>query len=103
MMSRVERFIVNNSKSAGGQGASEEGTDKAWGVSNGDGVDVINGKISVFEGLIKNRLDGFDMRACGDFGDDAAIFGMDIYLGDDDVRQNMSAIFDNGGGGFITG
>ena len=28
---------------------------------------------------------------------------MNVDLGDDDVRQNMSAIFDNGGGGFIAG
>ena len=72
-------------------------------MSDGDSVDIVNCLVGVFEGFIENRLDSFDMGAGGDFWDDAAVFGVNIYLRNNDVRQNMSAIFDNGGSGFITG
>ena len=42
------------------------------------------------------------MGAGGDFRDDAAIFGEDVDLGDDDVAQNISAVYDDGSGGLIT-
>ena len=71
-------------------------------MSDGDGINIVDGEVGVFESFIEDWLDGFDMRAGGNFGNDATIFGMDIDLGDDDVRQNMNAIFDNGGSGFVT-
>ena len=72
-------------------------------MSDGDGVDVVDSEAGIFESFIKDGLDSFDMRAGGDFWDDATVFGVNIYLRNNDVRQNMSAIFDNGGSGFITG
>lgn len=41
------------------------------------------------------------MRAGGDLGDDATVGSKNVYLGGDDVAQNMSAIFDDGGTGVI--
>ena len=42
------------------------------------------------------------MGAGSDFGNDAAVGFVDVDLGNDDVAQNLRAIFDDGGGGFIT-
>ncbi len=41
------------------------------------------------------------MRASGDFGDNAAIGGVDIDLRNDDVGKNLATVFDDGGGAFV--
>jgi len=41
------------------------------------------------------------MGTGGDFGDDSAIGGEDVDLGDYDVAQNMDAVFYYGGGSFV--
>ena len=52
VMSWVERFVVENSKSAGGKRASKERTDEAWGMSNGDSIEIVEGELGVLEGFI---------------------------------------------------
>ena len=70
-------------------------------MGDGDGVEVFDGELGVGEGLIDDWIDGLDVGACGDFWDDAAVCGMDVDLGNNDVRQNIDAIFNNGGGRFV--
>ena len=103
MMSWIEWFVVDDGQRASGESADKEGTDEARCVGYGDSVDVVNGKVGVFERFIDDGLDGFDMGASGDFRNDASVFGMDIDLRDDNVRQNMGAVCDDGGGGFVAG
>ena len=47
-------------------------------------------------------LDGFKVRASGNFGNNTAVICEDIDLRNYDITQNLITILDNGGGGFIT-
>lgn len=72
-------------------------------MGDGDSIKIFDCKISVDEALINDRHNGFDVGASGDFRNDATIGGVDIDLGNYDVRQNMTAVFDDGSGGFVAG
>ena len=52
VMSWVERFVVDDGEGAGGKSAGEQGADEARGMSDGDGVDIVNGEVGVFESLV---------------------------------------------------
>ena len=41
MMYFIQRFVMNNSESAGSEGTNKERTDETRSVSDGDGVDII--------------------------------------------------------------
>lgn len=102
MMSRVKRDVVKNGGSAGGEGADKKGADEAWGMSDGNGVNVGPIELSVSKGLVEDGIDGFDMRTSGNLGNNAAVGGMNIDLRNDDVGKNAVAIFDDGRCGFVT-
>ena len=102
MMGRVKRNVVKNGGSAGGEGADKKGADEAWGMSDGNGVNVGPIELSVSEGLVKDGVDGFDMRTSGNLGNNATVGGMNIDLRNDDVGKNAVAIFDDGRCGFVT-
>ena len=102
MMGRIKRNVVKNGGSAGGEGADKKGADEAWGMSDGNGVNVGPIELSVSEGLVKDGVDGFDMRTSGNLGNNAAVGGMNIDLRNDDVGKNAVAIFDDGRCGFVT-
>lgn len=71
-------------------------------MCNSDSINVIPGTICIFECTVHDWHHGFKMRASGNFWNNTTIFGKDIDLGNDDIAQNMNAVFDNGGGGFVT-
>ena len=102
MMGRVKRNVMQNGGSAGSEGADKKGADEAWGMSDGNGVNVGPIELSVNEGLVKDGVDGFDMRASGNLGDNATVGGMNIDLRNDDIGKNAVAIFDDGRCGFVT-
>ena len=102
MMGRVKRNVVKHGGSAGSEGADKKGADEAWGMSDGNGVNVGPIELSVSKGLVKDGIDGFDMRASGDLGNNATVGGMNIDLRNDDVGKNAVAIFDDGRCGFVT-
>ena len=67
-------------------------------------------KICVFESLMNDGKNGFEMRAGSDFWNDAAVALKDIDLRYDDVTQDFwSRVFikriagDDGGGSFVAG
>ena len=103
MVNGVEGFVVEEGEGAGGQSADEEGTEKAWGVGDGDGVDVVPGEGGVGEGAVEDGEDGFEVGTGGDFGDDATVGFENVNLGNDNVRQNTSPVLDNGDGSFVAG
>lgn len=72
-------------------------------MGDGDCIDVVDCEIGVSKGFMEDGIDGFNMGAGCNFWDNTTVFGVDINLGDDDVRQNFSAIFDNGGGCLVAG
>ena len=102
MMGRVKRNVVKKGGSAGGEGADKKGTDETWGMSDGNGVNVGPVELSVSKGLVKDGVDGFDMRASGNLGNNATVGGMNIDLRNDDIGKNAVAIFDDGRCGFVT-
>lgn len=102
MMGRVKRNVVKNGGSASSEGADKKGADEAWGMSDGNGVNVGPIELSVSEGLVKDGVDGFDMGASGNLGNNATVGGMNIDLRDDDIGKNAVAIFDDGRCGFVT-
>ena len=101
MMGRVERLVVKDGESAGGKGADEKTSDETRSMSDGNGVNIVNGEIGVIERFFNDGIDGFDVAAGGNFRDDAAIFGMDVDLRDDNIRQDFLSVFDNCCGGFV--
>lgn len=70
-------------------------------MSYGDGVEVFDAKLSIVEGLMDDGLDGFDVGAGGDLGNDATVSGMDVDLGNYYIREDVIAVFDDSGGGFV--
>ena len=107
-MDGVEGLVVDDCESAGGEGADEEGTEEAWGVGDGDGVDVGPGEVGGGEGGVEDGVHGFEVGAGGDFGDDSAVLGEDVDLGDDGVGEEFDAVgggggvaFEDGDGGFV--
>ena len=102
MMGRVKWNVVKNGGSASSEGADKKGADEAWSMSDGNGVNVGPIELSVSEGLVKDGVDGFDMGASGNLGNNATVGGMNIDLRNDDVGKNAVAIFDDGRCGFVT-
>lgn len=102
MMGWIKRNVVKNGGSAGSEGADKKGADEAWSMSDGNGVNVGPIELSVSKGLVKDGVDGFDMGASGDLGNNATVGGMNIDLRNDDVGKNAVAIFDDGRCGFVT-
>lgn len=100
-MNRIEWFLVKNGEGAGGEGADKEGTEKARGMSDGDGVDGRPVEISVFFGLMDDGEDGLEMGASGDFGDDSTIGLKEVDLGNDDITFDLVSVDDNGRSGFV--
>lgn len=70
-------------------------------MGDGDSIDVFNVEFSVAEGLMNDRKNSLDVATGGDFRNHATVGGVDIDLGNDDVRKESVAIFNNGGSGFI--
>lgn len=46
--------------------------------------------------------DGLEVGASGDFRDDSAVGFEDVDLGNDDTTENVVAVLNDGGGGFVT-
>ena len=70
-------------------------------MGNGDGVDVFDVELGITEGLVNDGKNSLDVATGGNFWNNAAVGGVDIDLGNDDIRKDSVAIFDNGGSGFI--
>ena len=82
--------------------------DQARPGGRGDAIERREGHIGLRHRLGDDAVEGFDMGAGGDFGDDAAERGMLVDLRQHDVGQNAAALavrgeFDHGGGGFVAG
>jgi len=100
-----EGFLPGEGKGFGGGGADEEAADEAGAVGDGDGVEFAGGGLNAcgIKSLIDDGVEAFEVGAGGDFGDDAAEFGVEVDLGRDDVGEDFAAVTDDGGGGFIAG
>ena len=100
-----EAFLPGEGEAFGGGDADEEAADESGAVGDGDGVELGLGvgDAGSGEGFGDDGIEGFEMGAGGDFGDDAAELGVEVDLGTDDIGEDLAAIADDGGGGFIAG
>ncbi len=84
--------------------ADEEGAGEAGAVGDGDGVEVAAvGDAGSAHGGADDGDDVAEVLAGGEFGDDAAVVGVDGDLRGDDVREDFAAGADDGGGGLVAG
>jgi hypothetical protein len=61
------------------------------------------GGVGLLQGFGDDGGEGFEVGAGSDFRDDAAEFLVEVDLGGDDAGEDVNAIADNGGGGFVAG
>lgn len=72
-------------------------------MGDSNGVEIFGGKVGVLQTLIDDGHNCLDVRAGGNFRNHAAIGRVDVDLRNDDIRQNVTAVFDDGSGSFVTG
>ncbi len=96
-----QRDVATEGEGLGVGDADQQRADEAGAWSHGDGVERGPIDIGVFERLTDGGDDGAEVFPRGEFGDDAAVFGVSIELRSDHAGQNASAIGNNGGCGFI--
>jgi len=83
--------------------ADEESARESGARCGGDGAEIGPGSAGTFEGFADHRDDCAEMFAGGEFGDDAAVSGVEFELAGDDVREDARTVFEDGGGGFVAG
>lgn len=96
-----ERQAAAEGDGARGVVADQETAGEAGAPGAGDGIDVVEGAV---RGLERFADDGHDLEqvlAAGDFGDDAAVFCVEVDLGCDDGGECHAAIFDDGRGRLV--
>ena len=81
----------------------QEGSDETGTVSHGDGVDLLPGDPRLRQSPVRQGGDGLHMLPGGDFGDNAAVEGVDVHLGQDGVAADDAPVLHHGGGGLVTG
>ena len=102
MVNAENGYIKRPADGMGHAGADKKRTGKTGAFCDGNGVNVGPIELSVSKGLVKDGVDGFDMGASGDLGNNATVGGMNIDLRNDDIGKNAVAIFDDGRCGFVT-
>lgn len=98
-----ERFVQSGGESLCIGDADKECAGEAGALGDGDGVYVGELQIGLREGFADYGDDLAEVFAGGEFGDDAAVFLVDVDLRGDDVGKDVEAVGDDGGGGFVAG
>ena len=102
-------MVDGNEGDAGAEGeglgegdADEERSGEAGAFGDGDGFEIAVLDACPVHGFADDGEDGAEMLAGGQFGDDAAVVGMDELRGDD-VGECVAAAADDGCRGFVAG
>ncbi len=66
------------------------------------GIELVGLNSGLAQRGVRHRNQILQMLTSGEFGDDAAVFAVDVELGADDAGEDGAAVFDDGGGGFVT-
>lgn len=101
MVNRIEGFVFKEGESAGGEGANEQRADKARGVGNGNGVDVVPSKGSLSKSLVDHWVNYLYMAACGYLWYDSSVNGVNIDLRIHDITKKPPAVLNNRGCRFV--
>lgn len=86
--------------------ADEKRGREAGTAGGGEGGDVIEGDSGVIECLLNERTNMLGVIAAGNFGDNAAVFAMDLDLRRDERSEELGCVAlaaNNGDGGFVAG
>lgn len=102
MVDGVERFLPEDGEHAGGQSTDHKRAHETGGMGDGDGVEVIFVEIGIAEGLMDDGKDGFEVGTGGDFWYNSAISRKNVNLRNHDIAEDFGAVFNHGGGSFIT-
>jgi len=98
-----EGFVEGEGEGFGVGDADEEGTGEAGAAGDGDRVEVLEADAGFGDGGAGDGDDVAEVLTGGEFGDDAAVVGMEGDLAGDDVGEGLGALADDGGGGLVAG
>jgi hypothetical protein len=102
--------VYRDERDAGGEGdrlcisePDEQRTGKAGAGSRGHGLKIVESNASLAQSFADYRNDSAQVFAGSKFGNDAAIFAVDLELAGDNGGQNFGFTRENSGCGFIAG
>src|ERR1700677_4066283 len=98
-----ERLAQREGESFAVGEAHEQRADQARALRDGDGVEIVQGDVGLVDGFADDRHDLTQMFARREFGDAPAVFAVNFDLGGDDAGEDVFAVGDDGGGGFVAG
>ena len=97
-----ERKVGAEGQGLGEGDADQQSSGEAWAFGDGDGFEIAVADTGLVHGFADDGEDGAEVFAGGQFGDDAAVVGMDELRGDD-VGECVAAAADDGCRGFVAG
>ena len=83
--------------------ADQESAGEAWAFRDGYGVEVCESYVSAGHCLADDGDYVAKVFAGGEFGDDAAVVGVERHLRSDNVGESFASCTDDGGCGLVTG
>ena len=103
MIDRHERHLPGQRQRFGRRESDQQRAGQAGGGGDSHGGQLFAAHASPLKRFVDHRQDAFDVGSRGDFGHDAAVLSMQIFLGGDDRGQHFQLVGDDGGGRFVTG
>ena len=92
-----QRSVLGDGEPFGERHADQQRSEQSRAACDGDAVHLVGSHARLFQREIHHRDDILSVGAGGEFGNDAAVFGVDGLRGDD-VRQQRPVAYDGGGG-----
>lgn len=90
----VERQTERVGEGLGAYQADLEGAGEAGAGGHGDRVELVGTEPGPVEGPADDRIEGVQVGAGGDLGDDAAEAGVLVHAGGDHVREEAAVLHD---------
>ena len=101
----VDSYHRNIKRPRDGLGCRQPNQQRAhqsWLRRDRNQIDVVRCRAGVFECLVDDRKNAFDMRAGSDFGDDSAEVLVEFGLSGHDTGTNLPRSVDDRGGSLVT-
>ena len=102
MIDADERFIQSKAQRFGCCYTDEEGADETRSIGDANMVNRLQTDLGFIQGFFDNRHNIFDMLARRDFRYDTTKFSMYRYLCRNDIRKDVTAVFNDSSRRFIT-
>jgi hypothetical protein len=95
VVDRDQRLARDRRHGLGRRQPDHDAADQAGARRRGDGIEVREVEPRLAQRLFDQEVDGLDMRARSDFGNDAAIGAMTVELGQHDMRADAPRVVDD--------